>query len=56
MKDKFIDSWIPVAGPFSGAVSPIKAMLNGYNLGISILPDSDAVVFNRYLGKKKIKK
>lgn len=35
-KDKFVSSFIPIAGPFAGSLKALKTMVSGDNLGMEV--------------------
>jgi hypothetical protein len=41
---------MPIAGPFGGAPSAIKSILSGYNFGIPLIPNLNAMEFTRRTG------
>ena len=49
-KQKYVEKWIAVAGPFIGSAKGIQAVLSGYNFGIAIVTNAEGLEVGPYIG------
>ena len=49
-KQAHVEAWLAACGPFDGAAVAVKAMLSGYDFGISILTNKEGLEIGPYLG------